>query len=484
MAVQNAQALLKKLLEQKEENSWLEFKTNNDDPELIGQWIAASANAAILGDQSRAYLVYGIEDKTRRLIGTTVRLDGKKCGGENFINWVSRLISPSLMLEFLDFEYQGKMFSIIVVEPTYDRPVQFSGSEFIRVGENIKKLKDFPEHERSIWMATARRKFENAIALPHQSQEQIVAKLDVDSYYKLVNEEKPERINEIIKRFLLEGFIVDDMEGAYDITNLSAILLARDVQNFPSISNKSIRVIKYVGVDKRESSGEIEGGKGYAVGFSGLLKYVLNAVPREEKYIDGIRTMVPIYPEIAIREIIANSLIHQDFTIFGIGPVVEIYSDRIEVINPGNCLIEKDRIIDERRSRNEKLASCMRSLGLCEERGGGLDKALIEIEERKLPAFDFYSSENSTRVILFGPKKFNKLSKAEKQLACFYHCILRYQMRDYMNNTTLRDRFSLPSEEYQAVSTIITEAVRKKRIIPADASQGKRNSKYVPYWAR
>jgi ATP-dependent DNA helicase RecG len=124
----------------------------------------------------------------------------------------------------------------------------------------------------------------------------------------------------------------------------------------------------------------------------------------------------------------------------------------------------------------------MRSLGLCEERGGGIDKAIIETEFAMLPPPDFFSSENSMRVVLFGPKKFSALSKAEKQRACFYHCVLRWIKSDYMTNTTLRQRFSLPAEEYQAVSTIISETLKKGRIAKADKNQGPRYAKYVPYW--
>ena len=125
----------------------------------------------------------------------------------------------------------------------------------------------------------------------------------------------------------------------------------------------------------------------------------------------------------------------------------------------------------------------MRSFGLCEERGGGLDKTLIEIEAEHLPAPDFISSENSMRVVLFAPKSFNQMSKAEKMRACFFHCILRWLTHDYMSNATLRERFSLPAEEYQAVSAIIAESIKLGRIAPADPDQGRRKARYVPYWA-
>jgi len=484
MPINDPSALLKRLAQEPNESGWLEFKHNNSSPDMIGEWASACANAAILAGKERAFIVFGVDNKSRELVGTTVNLAEMKKGGENLTNWINRMIEPRLMMEFCDFEYQGKYFSIIVIEPTYDRSVRFSGVEYIRIGENVKKLSGFPEHERALWFATGRRKFESATALAHQSSEAVARLLDIEAYYKLLKEEVPKNQDEILRRLSAAGFIVDDLEDGYDITNLGAILFAKEISNFPSIAAKSVRVVKYVGKDKSQSDDEVEGTKGYAVGFSGLIKFIVGKLPKEEKYTNGIRSMKSVYPEDAIREVIANALIHQDFTITGAGPVIEIYSDRLEVTNPGNSLIDIDRIIDERRSRNERLASTMRLLGLCEERGGGLDKAIIQIEKMNLPAPDFHTSQNSMRVVLFGPRPFNELSKAEKIRACFFHCVLRWLMNDYMSNTTLRQRFSLDDGDYQAVSSVISEAVRLKRIVPAEPNQGRRNARYVPPWAR
>src|SRR4029077_14955619 len=123
----------------------------------------------------------------------------------------------------------------------------------------------------------------------------------------------------------------------------------------------------------------------------------------------------------------------------------------------------------------------MRGLGLCEERGSGLDKAIIEIEERNLPPPNFISSENSMRVVIFGPKNFSELSKDEKLRACFHHCVIRWIKSDPMSNSTLRARFQIPSEDYQAVSELISESVKRNRIFPADPKQARRNARYVPY---
>ena len=484
MAVHDPCRLLERLLVEPNEQEWLEFKRDNIDPEKLGRNVSALANSAMLADRERAFIVYGIEDTSKKKIGTKVRLNTEKQGGEDLHNWLARLLDPRITIEFLDFDCDGQRFSIVVIEPSFDRPVSFSGTEYVRVGQNTRKLREFPERERALWLATGRRKFEDAIALSNQTAEQVFEKLDISASYDLADEEKPTSDAEIINKLIRREYIVDNMEGGYDITNLGAILFAKNIQEFPSISGKAVRVIKYAGTDKRKSESEQEGVLGYAAGFARMLRYILGRIPSEEFYKDGVRRMVPLIPEIAVREVLANALIHQDFTIYGSAPLVEIYSNRVEVTNPGASLIDVDRMIDERGSRNEKLARAMRGLGLCEERGGGLDKALLAIEIRQLPAPDFTSSNNAMRVTLFGPKPFSKMSKSEKMRACYYHSVIRYVTHEYMSNSSLRERFSLSDEEYQSVSTVISQAIKAGRIVPADPEQGKRNARYVPYWAR
>lgn len=476
-------ALLERLISEPAERGWLEFKINNSDPQEIGEYVSALANAAMLEGHDRAFLVFGIDDNSRQKIGTIVKLMRLKRGNEDFENWLARLVEPRIHIECRDFQCGGKDFAIISIEPTYDRPVRFSGVEYFRIGQNKKKLADFPEHERALWLLTGRRKFENAVAAVNLTGLEVLKLLDVDPLYELTGEPRPKGETEILRKLTDRGFILDNLEGRFDVTNLGAILLAREITSFPSISGKSVRIIKYVGRDKSRSEFEQEGQKGYAVGFSGMMSFLMQRLPKEEQYVGGVRRMIPLYPETVIREVIANALIHQDFTISGTGPVIEIYENRLEITNPGNSLISTDRMLDDRQSRNEKLAATMRSFGLCEERGGGLDKTFLEIERVHLPAPDFISSENSMRVVLLGPRPFSDMTKADKIRACFYHCVLRWMTHDFMSNTSLRERFSLPQEEYQAVSTVISEAIRLGRIAPADPEQGNRNAKYVPYWA-
>jgi len=483
VAIKDPSALLTRLLREPAEQTWLEFKQNRCDAQEIGRYVSACANAAMLAEQPRAYIIFGIENKTKRKVGTSVRLHEVRRGNENLMNFLGHMLSPPIMIEPVDFVEEETSFAILAIEPSYDKPVSFGGIEYIRIGENIKKLKDFDQHERALWLLTSRRKFEDATAAVHLSAEEVLDRLDADAYHRLLGTPRGSD-EDTMRAFLQRGFIKEDMEGGYDITNLGAILFAKDVSKFPSVATKSVRLVKYGGRDKQRSLGEVGGNKGYAIGFGGLISYLINNLPGEESFKGGQRHWNSVYPEIALREVIANALIHQDFTMSGTSPMVEIYENRVEIINPGNSLIEIDRIIDERRSRNEKLASAMRALGLCEERGGGIDKAILAMETRRLPAPEFFASENSMRVVIPGPRAFSDLSKEDRVWACFCHCVVRWLKHDYMSNTSLRARFSLSDDDYQAVSTVIAHAREAKKIIPADENQGNRNARYIPYWAR
>jgi len=132
------------------------------------------------------------------------------------------------------------------------------------------------------------------------------------------------------------------------------------------IARKVIRVIVYRGSNRVETIREQTVGKGYGPGFEGVISFINTLLP-ENEYIDqALRKNVRMYPEIAIRELVTNALIHQDFTIRVTGPIVEIFSDRIEITNPGIPLIDTERFIDEPpQSRNEALASFMRRINIC-----------------------------------------------------------------------------------------------------------------------
>ena len=257
-----------------------------------------------------------------------------------------------------------------------------------------------------------------------------------------------------------------DGRGHY-ITNFGAIAAARKLGDFPSLDRKRIRVIRYRGTNKVETIDELLGQRGYAVGFEGLISHLKRVLPHSAVIQQSLRTEVTVFPEIALRELIANALIHQDFSVTGAGPMVEIYDDRIIVTNPGTLLPGKrpDRLIGTTpESRNEKLASSFRRFRICEERGTGFQKIVGAIELFGLPPLELAPQENAFRVTLGAPRKYAEMSTPERIEACYQHAVLQYVSSKTLTNTTLRGRFKLHEKQRNQITNLITDAVDAQRI--------------------
>lgn len=169
----------------------------------------------------------------------------------------------------------------------------------------------------------------------------------------------------------------------------------------------------------------------------------------------------------------------------GTGPMVEIFDDRMEITNPGEPLVDPLRFIDTPpKSRNEVLASLMRRFRICEERGSGIDKVVDQVEFYQLPAPQFEVPEGFTKAVLFSYRPLNQMDKADRVRACYLHACLKWVMRDYLTNASLRERFGVEEKNKAAVSRYIREAVEDKAIIPFDESAPRKLMKYIPFWAR
>lgn len=191
-----------------------------------------------------------------------------------------------------------------------------------------------------------------------------------------------------------------------------------------------------------------------------MVDYISNILPSNEVIVKAIREETKLYPILAVRELIANALIHQDFNTSGSSPMIEIFSDRIEITNPGAPLINVLRFIDHNpESRNELLAQFMRRVGVCEERGSGIDKVIFQCEYFQLPPPEFIAGDNFTRVILYSPKRLKEMDRKDKIRACYQHCCLKYVSGSLMSNQSLRDRFNIEEKNYPMISRIISDTL-------------------------
>jgi len=475
--------LLNDLRSLPKENEWVEFKSSNSDPQEIGEYISALSNSALLHGQKNAYLVWGIENDTHNIIGTTVSLKMQKVGNQEIENWLATQLEPRVDFSFFEFGIDGKNIVLLLIDAASSRPVSFKEVKYIRVGSYKKKLVDHPEKERKIWEKARHLVFETDFAKRSVSKDEVLRFIDYPSYFELMKQNLPENRDAIIGKLKEEKILFQEGES-FHITNLGAILFAKNLQNFDDLSRKAFRVIQYEGKDRLSTIKEHLELKGYAVGFNSLVDYINDRLPQNEEIGRAFRKEVKMYPEIAIRELVANALIHQDFSERGMGPMLEIFKDRIEITNPGKPLISTLRFIDHSpQSRNEKLASFMRRLNLCEERGSGIDKVITAIELNQLPAPKFQEEEKYTRVYLYASKFFKDMDKLDRIRACYQHCCLKYVVGEMMTNQTLRKRLKIDEKNYSMVSRVIKEATEKNLIKPYDINAGTKSIRYIPNWA-
>jgi|SRR5450830_1546622 len=469
--------LLSELCKLPSETGWVEFKVNNKDPQEIGEYISALSNAATLAGKGYGYLVWGIENETHQIVGTEFDPNIAKKGNEDLESWLLRLLSPRLHFNFSHLVVDEKSVVILEIPAASARPTSFSNVEYTRVGSYKKPLKDFAEHERSLWRAFDKTPFEELVALGNLTGEEVLGVLDHSSYFSLLGMLLPLTADSIVAALEADKMVRRDATGRWEITNLGAILFARDLQTFKGLARKALRLIVWEGKGRLKTVREQVGKKGYAAGFEGLIEFLAALLPRNEVIGKALRREVPMYPALAVRELIANALIHQDFSITGAGPTVEVFSDRMEITNPGSPLVVVARLLDSPpRSRNEALASFMRRAGICEERGSGVDKVVFETELYQLPAPVWELADDSVRVVLFAHKEFRDMDKGSRVHACYLHACLRHVMRDPMTNTSLRERFGIEAKNSAMASRIIRDAQDANMIKPYGDLRGKHGS--------
>lgn len=311
----------------------------------------------------------------------------------------------------------------------------------------------------------------------------IVELLDTQAFFELLKLPYPRERDGVIERLLSER-LVDETEGGCAIRRLGALLLAKRFEDFPDLSRKAPRVVVYTETSKAETRLDQTGTKGYAVGFQGLVRFVMAQLPQNEVIEDALRKEVKLVPEVAIRELVANALIHQDFTIGGASVMVEVYSNRVEISNPGEPVVPVERFIDGYQSRNERLADLMRRMGICEEKSSGIDRVVQAAEVYQLPAPDFRAGHRRTSVTIYGPRDFDQMDREDRVRACYQHCVLRWVMSERMTNESLRERFHLP-ESKRAVTSQIIAATMEAGLINTDKRVGtsRKFARYLPFWA-
>ena len=477
-------ALIDDLRNRPAETSWVEFKENNFDPQRIGKLLSALSNAARLAGQHFAYILWGVRDADHSITGTTFIPEKKMQQGQPLELWLAQRLQPGVAFVFKPIDYRGKRLVLLKIPAAVTSPVEFERTAYIRIGSATPRLSDHPERLKALWAKLQPFAWETQIAAQFLTGDEVLARLDYVSYFDLTGQPLPDNRSGIFDRLVTDRLVQKDVGGHWNITNLGAILFAKRLDDFSaSMARKAVRFVAYDGLNRADTvTHRQDVSKGYASGFEGLINYIDGLLPHNEQIGTTLREEKSLYPAIALRELIANALIHQDMTITGTGPLIEMFKDRLEITNPGEPLVTPERFLDSPpRSRNEVLASLMRRMRLCEEQGTGIDKVIVAVERYQSPPPDFRVEGGAVRVVLFAPRCFAEMTPEERVRACYQHAALKYVSGQRMKNTTLCARFGISSRNRAQSSVVIRQTRNAGLIKPVDSERPKAG--YVPAWA-
>lgn len=433
------------------------------------------------------FLVFGINNKTATVIGV------ERNQADNIVERLASLcrdgVDPLVKIDHSIETFREKELLFVYISESSIKPVHLCGKtiedSFIRSGGTTRRASR--QEVGALMLNSKSPTWEELHSSKLLSEIEVITLLEYDKILELLGKPVPTDIKEILKWLEDEKMLVDvDGKGFY-ITNFGAISAAKDLSKFDGLSRKAVRLIKYEEKNKAGASKEYPYKKGYAVSFESLIFFIQGILQDSEVIKNALRVNTSIYPDQALRELIANILIHQDFTVRGSGPMIEIFDDRIVFTNPGKLLPSKtiDRLIRTTpESRNEILASAFRRYNICEERGSGFEKSVIAIELFGLPPLKFEELENSFKVTMYAPKKYADMTSEERIEACYQHSIIEYYGNGGFNNTSLRKRFGMHDKQASQISLLIKEAIEIGKIKPKDSENvSKKFSLYVPYWA-
>lgn len=457
------------------ESEHLEFKEAKqqfDTTKLLRYCVA-------LANEGGGHLILGVSDRPpRNVVGS------QAFTAASDLNDIKSRIVEKLRIRVDAVELahpNGRVLVFKIPSRPSGHPLNFDGAYLMRAGEDLVPMT--PDQLRRIF-AEGQPDWFSRPAQQDATADEVVALLDTQTYFELSQLPYPTTREGVLAKLSGEGLIVP-AAGGWVITNLAAILLAKRLDAFtPELARKAPRVVIYEGIDKTQTREDKTGSKGYAVGFESLVDFVHSAAPQNRSIEQVVREEVKMFPKQALRELIANALVHQDYQASGASVMIEMYADRVEVSNPGRPPISVERFIDEYRSCNERVADLMRRLRICEEKGSGVDKVVKAAEEFQLPAPDFRVGELRTTAVLFAHQDFAAMSKTDRVRACYQHCCLMYVSNQRMSNQSLRERFGLPESKAATVSLVIG-AAKEGRVIKADESEtsSTRYARYLPFWA-
>lgn len=403
------------------ELSDLEFKTaRNGIPREIWKSISAFSH-----NRGGGIIVFGIREDPYEIVGC----DEINKMQMRLVEFFNDKMSYPLRPKYYVIPFENKNVIAVYVpecpkehKPCYYMPVGLPKGAYIREGHTSRSLTD---NEFRTYVASSKQ-FQFDLS---EAPNAIMSDLS-ETKIKFLLDKKEEQLKRgakpLIDNDLLKNLgIARDYNSQTKPTIAGYLIFAENFYEKYPYDRYIIRCVRFAGndsasdiIDKQDIGGTLD------EQIDETYKFILRNISKKA-HIEGTKRSERYeYPEQAIRELIANSIIHRDYKIIETYIHIHIFENRLEISNPGSLPpgVTINTIKDAQFSRNAIIAARLKDLDYMEEYGRGIDVVLNRMQEWKLPIPIFRNSVNSFQAVLLG-SKFKGLN--ERQIRIIDYLLLK-----------------------------------------------------------
>lgn len=283
-------------LRQRPESTTVEFKGNNTDAKMVGRLVSALSNAARVESREFGYIVWGVRDKDRAVVGTRFDPASETQQREPYEFWLAKRLKPGVALSFKEVNISGKRVVLLEIPAATTAPIEFDKTAYIRIGSATPPLSAHPGRQQALWANLRPYAWEGGVARQFVAAGEVAELLDAGSYFERVGRPTPASPELVLEELDRERLIARDVGGRWKILNLGAILFAKNLDEFEfGLDRKALRFVAYDG-DGRASTvtHRWEFREGYAVCIDAVNDYVNTLVPAPEDNGAVVRQAAPV----------------------------------------------------------------------------------------------------------------------------------------------------------------------------------------------
>ena len=402
--------ILENLLTFNDEYEWFDFKENWFSKDEIGEYISAISNGAAFCGKEYGYIIWGVNDKTKEIVGTTVNFD-RDIDGEPYKHYLARKLQPSIAFETVNFDYKNERIVMLIIPAAKSTKTKYNGIDYIRIGSSKEKLARFPEYEIKL----------NSILM--------------NGYPTIVNTSAPDYAQELTFEKLFLYYAAKGIElrkETFEKTlklktkdnkyNIMAYILS-DQNDIP------VRVSVFSGIDKSAPLFSVKefGNTCIMYSMDKILEYgdAINIIQTDERNRISERKDVPLFNYEAFHEAILNAFIHNKWLTLN-APQISVFTNRIEILSHGGLAIDQDESGFYSGSSlpvNEVLASIFLQLRISERSGRGVPKIVsiygkesIKIEKNRITVTIPFNKINVNSFEIVSDKVYHKVTNKTEDI--------------------------------------------------------------------